>query len=232
MNNKILNHTEELAESFLSFKDAPSPIPYEMHISIKNPGINSFGINLIDNFIVDCKELGVKPIVLDLENSGENVMKDIMTSSHFFGNNLEAYIESNRIKEHILEKGYEVLRVKIETVPWHPAAPVTANDKMPKDCYFEAHIGCIISLEEKNKLQNLAKSFNAHLSKNTFKKIEDGKFVNMVTLRNYDCTCDWFTSEVERFKNLLNKENVLFEKVEIEFCIYDTKISHDYLWLK
>lgn len=221
------NYIDESEIAFLSFENADTPIPYEIHVSIKNPGTD-----LIDNFISDCKEIGVKPIVLDLENKGENVMKDIMTSSHCFGDNRNSYLEANKIKNYISDKGYEVLRIKIETVPWHPAAPKTEEDKMPKDCYFEAHIGCIISLEEKDKLRNLAKFFNAHLSKNAFKKIENGKFVNMVTLRNHDCTYEWFKGDVEGFTLALKHEEISFEKVETEFCLYDTKINHDSLWLK
>lgn len=207
------------------------PVPYEIHVTIKNPGIDFDGVNLIDNFIYECKELGVKPIVLDLENNGENVMKDVMTSSHHFGDNRSAYEEASRLRDY-LGKGFEVLRVKIETVPWHPAAPVNEGDKMPANCYFEAHVGCIISIDEKLKLSHLAQTFGAHLSKNAFKKIEDGKFVNMVTLRNYDCTYSSFKAEVDDFVNSIKKEDILFEKVETEFCLYDTKISHDYLWLK
>lgn len=207
------------------------PIPYEIHVTIKHPGFDVDGVNLIDNFIDACKELKVKPIVLDLENNGENVMKDVMTSSHHFGDNKSAYQEASHLKMMLEVKGFEVLRVKIETVPWHPAAPATAEDKMPKDCYFEAHVGCIISPEEKLKLSHLAQTFGAHLSKNAFKKIEGGKFVNMVTLRNNKCTYDWFKSEVEDFTNSLKVEGIAFEKVEVEFAVYDTKVTHDALWL-
>jgi len=208
------------------------PIPYEIHVTIKHPGPDDETTSPIEDFIYVCKELKVKPIVLDLENNGESVMKDVMTSSHHFGDNKSAYQEALWIETRLKAKRFEVLRVKIETVPWHPAAPVNDGDKMPKDCYFEAHIGCIISIDEKLKLSHLAQTFGAHLSKNAFKKIENGKFVNMVTLRNKDCTYSWFKAEVDDFVNSLNKEGILFENIETEFCLYDTKISHDYLWLK
>lgn len=208
------------------------PLPYEIHVTIKHPGFDSDHQNLIYNFVDACKEIGVKPIVLDLENGGENVMEDVMTSSHHFGDNRSVYEEASSIKLKLQAKGFEVLRVKIETVPWHPAAPMIESEKMPKDCYFEAHIGCIISIEEKEKLAKSAEIFGAHLSRNAFKKIEDGKFVNMVTLRNYDCSYDWFKGDVECFTNSLKCDGFLFDKVITEFCLYDTKVSHDYLWLK
>ena len=133
----------------------------------------------IEWFKKSCKDIGVKPIVLDLENSGESVMKDVMTSSHIVGNNTSAYKECARIVKQLEWKGFKVVRKKIETVPWHPAAPSENTDKMPEDCYFEAHIGCIITNEGKETLQRLAGRLDSHLSRNFFKKLEDGKFINM-----------------------------------------------------
>jgi hypothetical protein len=155
-----------------------------------------------------------------------------MTSSKFYGDNRTVYEEIERIVLGLEYRKFRVVRKKAETVPWHPGAPVKLGDKMPKNCYFEAHLGCIISIDEKEKLAELAKNQGAHLSKNTFKKIEDSKFVNMLTLRNYSCTKGQFDTDVNNLKRSLESNGFLFEKVITEFCIYDTKISHDYLWLK
>jgi hypothetical protein len=128
--------------------------------------------------------------------------------------------------------GYNVVRVKIETVPWHPSAPQKQGDKMPGNCYFEAHIGCIITPEEKVMLADIAESKGAHMSRNFFKKIENGKFVNMVTMRTYDGTCEDFTKDLEELKSSIKEGNIDFDKVITEFAIYDTKVSHDFLWLE
>lgn len=215
---------EKLSEKIVNGKVV---YPYEIHVTIKNPGDD-----LIGEFISVCKNINVKSIVLDLENDGKSVMLDVMTSSHIFGNDEIALTEANRIKIELQDNGFEVLRVKIESVPWHPMAPKLKEDKMPKDCYFEAHIGCMVSIEEKAKLKKVGDMFGAHLSKNAFKKIDNGKFINMITLRNYNCTNKQFESEVESLKNILTCSGFLFEKVIVEFALYDTKVSHDYIWLK
>ena len=67
-----------------------------------------------------------------------------MTSSKHFGDNRSAYEESERIVKELRNRGYKVVRNKIESVPWHPAAPQD-NDKdhplfhgepIPNGCYF------------------------------------------------------------------------------------------------
>ncbi|MDG1949251.1 MAG: hypothetical protein P8J32_00300 [bacterium] len=204
-------------------------IPYEIHITVDFSDL-SLDDN-INRFKSACSYLGVKPIVLDLEGKKEPV-KDVMTSSDFFGNNGGVILEVQRIKDHLEMIGFKVIRSKVETVPWHPAAPQEPGEAMPGDCYFEAHIGCIITPMEKDKLIDVAKESGAHISKNFFKKMEDGKFVNMITLRDYETHNSAFKFQVEELKTKLDKEGIDYEKVIIEFAIYDTKVSHDFLWLE
>jgi NTP pyrophosphatase (non-canonical NTP hydrolase) len=212
------------------------PLPYEMHITVNTEFVwdrwrrDKYRFELED-FRDCCKEIGVKPIVLDLENGGKSVMKDIMTSSHFYGDNKTSYEECERISDKLEQYGYVVTRKKIETVPWHPAAPSNEGDKMPENCYFEAHIGCIISPEQKDKLQEIAERVGSHLSRNYFKKLPDGKFVNMITHRSYGDLRKHFDGQVEYLKDLLEAHKIEFEKVITEFSVYDTNVSHDNKWL-
>lgn len=207
------------------------PIPYEIHVTVKlAPEENTYN-HQINMFKKTCDRAGVKPIVLDLENSGEVVMKDVMTSSHHIGDNASAYAECKRISKDLERNGFLVVREKIETVPWHPAAPQDCPDKMPKDCYFEAHIGCIITPEQKDELSQIAEELGCHLSRNFFKKHKDGRFVNMLTIRAYSLYYASFEEDVEYVKEVLRKNDIDFEKVITEFSIYDTKVSHDFLWL-
>jgi len=119
-------------------------------------GFLSFTKYFFNNIFVfqtfHCESIGVKPIVLDLDIN-EGVMKDVMTSSKHFGNNKTAYDECKRISNALREYGYIVVREKIETVPWYPASPKETSDKMPEDCYFESHIGCVITPEQKDILE-------------------------------------------------------------------------------
>jgi NTP pyrophosphatase (non-canonical NTP hydrolase) len=204
------------------------PLPYEVHVTVKHP-------DNLEQYKKDCEECKVKPIVLDLE-SRDIITKDVMTSSKFFGDNRGAYEEMKRISGFLRSKGYVVVREKVETIPWHPAAPFNpAKDVMPKDCYFECHLGAIITQAQKKLLQEIAQAHEAHLSRNFFKKLDGGKFVNMITYRLYGgkgVCYDFFKEKVGALKASLTARSIPFEKEIIEFSIYDTKVSHDDAWIR
>lgn len=245
------------------------PLPFEIHVTIdfdelfnrewlgkiESSGVIRYPISdrkkerkewtdkILEKFKDTCSKIGVKPIVIDLEINSENI-KDVMTSSKHFGDNRSAYEESERIANYLSKLGYKVIRKKIETVPWHPAAPIISTGKeIPNSCYFESHIGVIIHPSQKNDLIDFVESTlkNGHLieldgtaklSQNFFKKSNDDKFINMLTYRNNICGSPKFKLEVEGIKHLLVEEGFEFEKVEVEYAIYDTNVSHDNMWLK
>jgi translation initiation factor IF-1 len=64
-----------------------------------------------------------------------------------------------------------------------------------------------------------------------FKKKDDGKFVNMLTYRSNTCGRVTFQSEVETIKSLLEKYCYDYEKVEVEYAVYDTNVTHDAKWI-
>jgi NTP pyrophosphatase (non-canonical NTP hydrolase) len=247
------------------------PLPFEIHVSvdfdtlftniwsekIQSKGVIRYPIEdrkserkewmskILDKFKDDCSKIGVKPIVIDLEINNGSTIKDIMTSSKHFGDNRSAYEESERIARELSKCGYRVVRKKIETVPWHSAAPVVDGViPIPNDCYFESHIGVVITPEQKENLNNFVDFLNdtfehsesggiAKMSQNFFKKSNDGsKFINMITYRNNLCGYDTFKEEVEMIKYSLVSNGFEFEKVEVEYAIYDTNVSHDNAWLK
>lgn len=195
----------------------------------------------IDVFKVTCNRIGVKPIVIDLETK-DNIVSDVMTSSKFIGNNQGAYYESQRIVRELEDSGFKVLRTKIETVPWHPSAPtISTGIPIPNNCYFESHIGVSILPSDKNKLSNFVNDLNncgfklsgvAKLSRNFFKKSnEDGRFINMLTYRsNITCSSE-FINEVNSIKLKLSECGFNYEKVEVEYAIYDTNVTHDIDWI-
>jgi NTP pyrophosphatase (non-canonical NTP hydrolase) len=223
---------------------AEFPLPFEIHVTVDLD--NSYTHKYIndenlDGFKDDCRNIGVKPIVIDLEINDGSVIKDVMTSSKHFGDNRTAYEESKRIVNDLESKGYKVVRNKIESVPWHPSAPVMSTGKeIPNGCYFESHIGVTIYPGQKGELNDFVKSLKslidlsgtAKLSQNFFKKSKDGsKFVNMLTYRSNMCGSPKFKLEVEGIKHLLQEEGFDFEKVEVEYAVYDTNVTHDAKWI-
>ena len=234
-NDMLSKKSEKWSKLQASEEKAEFPLPFEIHVTIESP-------KNLDNFKTICSSLiEVKPIVIDLEINDGSIIKDVMTSSKHFGDNRTAYEESKRICRELELHGFKVLRNKIESVPWHPAAPVMSTGKeIPNGCYFESHIGVTIYPDQKDELNNFVKSLtslidlsgSAKLSQNFFKKSKDGsKFVNMLTYRSNMCGSPKFKLEVEGIKHLLQEEGFEFEKVEVEYAVYDTNVTHDAKWI-
>jgi len=202
-------------------------IPFEIHVTVKAADM--------DMFKTVCKNLNVKPIILDLQTKNKTTIKDVMTSSVHIGTNRSAYEEMARISHGLTMEGYDVVREKIETVPWHPAAPSALNDaiEMPRGCYFETHIGVNIPNEDrKEDLEVITDILDAHMSRNAFKVHDDGSWMQMVTMRTYEGTHEDFELRANLLYNLIKAEGFDVEKRITEFSIYDTKVSHDAEWLK
>jgi NTP pyrophosphatase (non-canonical NTP hydrolase) len=245
-NDMLIKKSEKWSNLQANEEKAEFPLPFEIHVTVDLD--NSYTHKYIhdenlDGFKDDCKNIGVKPIVIDLEINDGSILKDVMTSSKHFGDNRTAYEESKRIVNDLESKGYKVVRNKIESVPWHPSAPITSSGKeIPNGCYFESHIGIIINNDEKRSLDYFVNEFlmdsdnveltgTAKLSQNFFKKKADGKFVNMLTYRSNTCGRVTFQSEVETIKSLLEKYCYDYEKVEVEYAVYDTNVTHDAKWI-
>jgi NTP pyrophosphatase (non-canonical NTP hydrolase) len=205
------------------------PLPYEIHLTVSG----ARGLN-IDQFKIDCAKLAVKPLLIDLHNrQGETIMFDAQTSSVHMGDNSSAYLEMSRVNSGMIELGYEVVRQKIETVPWHPAAPSSTHSRpeMPKNCYFEAHFNIVVDDERMVRLRAAAKFLGAHLSRNAFKKISDTDYIMMLTYREYDDPFEHFQSKCDFIVGHLTGLGFDVPKTITEFSIYDTKVSHDAAWL-
>jgi NTP pyrophosphatase (non-canonical NTP hydrolase) len=232
-----LGTSEEAFESMLQRKiqkwadiqkteaKAKDILPFEIHVTVKNEDTQ--------RFIDTCKIIDVKPIVLDLQ-AGSETIADMMTSSKFMGNNLSAYHENKRISSALSEAGFTVLREKIETVSWHPAAPNADSHvhDMPKDCYFEAHLGLVITDgSDMDALKQFCEHYKLHLSKNAFKRYENGNYTQMATLRMYTGYADDFVKTANRIRNQFVEAGFDVEKLITEFSLYDTRMSHDAQWL-
>jgi NTP pyrophosphatase (non-canonical NTP hydrolase) len=242
-NDMLIKKSEKWSQLQATEEKADFPLPFEIHVTVKPD--NSYVEFSIDEFKKDCDLVGVKPIVIELELEN-GTLEDVMTSSKHFGDNRSAYEESMRIVNELKIRGYKVVRNKIESVPWHPAAPVISTGKeILNGCYFESHIGVVITPDEKRSLNYLVNFLNSEdgyeiielsgtvkLSQNFFKKSKDGsRFVNMLTYRSNRCGSPKFKLEVEGLKNILTKKGFEFEKVEVEYAVYDTNVTHDAKWI-
>jgi NTP pyrophosphatase (non-canonical NTP hydrolase) len=205
-------------------------MPYEIHITVNTED----GID-IQKYKEDCVEIGVKPIVLALQDqTATKVMDDVMTSSKLVGNNGEAFNEMMRISKALSNKGYKVIRNKIEASYWHTKAPFReAGDiTMPEGCYFECHFNVECTDKKLVELTLIAKDTQCHLSQNAFKINADDTFTIMMTYRSYTQMFEDFNEHLDIIKHYLNTSGFPLEKEIIEFSIYDTRITHDAKWLE
>lgn len=210
------------------------PLPFELHVTVKIQD------NQIEAFKEACLLLKVKPIVLDLKQG----LQDVMTSSVIMTDNRGAYDELCRISDGLETQGFNVVRDKVETVPWHPGAPKTKMDTMKRNCYFESHINIAVTEEQRQLLLTWAEQssdIQGHFSRNVFKKLNDTEFVQMLTIRSstvvgYPCNnVEDFTAYVNYVIEHINtlaflKENAVLKHV-IEYAIFDTNVTHDTSWV-
>lgn len=204
----------------------PKGTPYELHITVAEAPD-------VDAFRLACHAAHVKPILLDLQTHGAAVIKDVMTSAVVFGANSDALAALEAQTKVLEAHGLRVVRKKIETVPWHPAAPSLshANPVMPKDCYFECHFGVKVqdgpALAE---LRALSQRLNCHMSRNTFKRAGD-HLVMMLTYRDYEGPYEKVSAAVDHIGDALRAAGYDVDKEIVEFSLYDTKVHHDAAWL-
>lgn len=202
------------------------PLPYEIHITV-DLSKSTYDLEEFKNI---CSEMEVKPIVIELERDGEKVMDDVMTSSVWFGDNNTALRKAETLANDLKKLGFLVSRVKIETVPWHPAAPTFFED-MPDKSYFESHLRIVTSKKRKSDLEEIAEEYGAHLSRNFFKKLSDDEYIIMMTLRDNDTHYESFKEDVEYLKKALEEDDFVVDKTEIEFAVFDSNMEHDIKWI-
>lgn len=228
MQKKAL-YWSQLQENELKFD--PDKIPFEIHITVEV-------VDDIERFRVVCKEIGVKPILLDLHTKANGAVKDLMTSQVIVGSTTKAFSAMGWTALRLEEFGYKVTRQKIEAAPWHPASPKADNSlKHESDNYFESHIEVTVDNGDPNRSFERLKAFlegsELHLSSNFFKKMDDGVGTVMVTLRNNTQTLETFKSILSFWREkLINGGFILNAKDVIEYAIHDSNVLHDSEWMR
>lgn len=224
--NMLLQKSTYWAKIQAKEKKSPFPIPFELHVTINHAQVD------VDKFKNVCSKLEVKPIVLELiKEDGTKVIDEVMTSSRFFGDNVSVQEELDRISSTLSKEGFEIVRKKIETAPWHPAAPSGGLGKMKEGNYFEAHLDIKVKEESEADLKALALSHGALISHNLNKKYEGYK-VYILTLRVYKGFLEEFEAEVSKLYQELLAKGLEVERPNIEYSFYDSKVTHDQIWSK
>ena len=205
-------------------------IPHEIHITVS-------GVTDIEKFKEDCRDLGLKAIVLDLHIS-DGVIKDIMTSSVKIGNSNEAYALMVQDKANLEARGYKVVRGKIEVAPWHPIVPKRANQlHVGHGQYFESHIEVYIDNHSKTHTLEALKDMiddDVHVSNNFFKRNADISSIMLTYRQSSANVClEGFKDDTQRIRELLTEAGFSVNKKNIiEYSMYDSNVDHDKIWIK
>lgn len=195
---------------------------YEVHITVATDNISRFRS--------DCEHLGVKPIVLDLQNlRGDGIMTDVMTSGKYKG--ADPIKNGWALAAHLKSLGYQVHRIKVEATPWCSLVPTQINQLIVADSnYFESHVKIATRECSLPALRSVCKTAGAHLSRNVFSEAKEGVFI-LATLRKHEGFLEDFQANVASFITVLEEHGYGVVKAEVEFAIYDSNVNHDLSWI-
>jgi NTP pyrophosphatase (non-canonical NTP hydrolase) len=222
-------------------------LPYEIHVTVqlRYP---------FDGLELVCEKLeNVKPLLLrnySIEKDTTEVV--MMTSSVVKGTASEADCKMKNIVSHLKDYGYTIIRQKIETVPWHPAAnnipkpPVNESNVFAAPnkfeiFYFENHLKVRLPEDAFDSLKNAVKAFSASsyktdscgISWNDRKPVVDGVRTYFVTFRSKYKSKEEFTERAKMFAEYIRGTTGVIEvsSENIEFAIYDTAEVQDKTWI-
>jgi hypothetical protein len=186
---------------------------FEIHLTVDNQNT--------ERFKSDCKELNIKPIIIDTQN---NDYSQIMTSSKY--NHEDYKLELNNLELKLKDLNYNVIRSKIEIYP--------KSIKHENHIYYESHIRLKLKLNinfNTSDLKEYCLENNFHFSKNLLKQNGEYNF-QMISYRDRNIDLISFIKIINSMTSYLKDNNILYDKVEIEECIYDTNENIDKNWLK
>ena len=200
---------------------------FEAHITVK--AVNA---ELKRKFCLLCQKLAVKCVFIELPQGVTR--SQMMTASYHHGAFKDVLQKINQIAEKIVNADFEVTRIKIEAMVSNQDIPIfdIEAQKLPKSNYFEFHVEAILSASENLEvLKKYCLQHNAHLSKNAFKKLIDGKHERFITMRIYGLG---YKSAQTRFDNLilyLKSKGFKLSQQQREYTVYDTNLNLDNGWI-
>jgi len=175
----------------------------------------------IDKFKEDCRQIGLKPLLIELYGKYDTYQQ-VMTSSSYRHSKIDE--ELTQTISNLSGFGYKINRVKVEVNPNN-----YEGDR--KITYLESHLRVKVNKTTEGLLNTICSENDFHKSNNAFKVIDGENYYMMATLRDYQIDLDTFNSKIDKFKKILTENNLSFDKIEIEGCVIDTNVDLDSKWL-
>ena len=208
---------------------------FEIHITVATDNIKKFKY--------DCEFLKIKPIILDLQDQRTltTIQQDVMTSSkHAIKSIKGKYLKTSvfhvplvELKWKLRNMKYDIIREKIELDAVYYDKYITRIRPHEDDQYYESHIRVLLDKSKEELLRTICVNHGFYLYKNILKKSPNAQeYYLLATLRVYKTTLLKFRINIDKFLIELLNHYFTFSKVEVEFCLYDSKTNHDNKWMK
>jgi hypothetical protein len=203
-------------------------IHYEFHITVS-------ALDL-EKFKQDCQDLGMRYVILELQdaNSGE-FFQDVQTTyREQLQDDEAAFVKSEGLQQSLRDRGYDVVRSKIEAAPNHPdVIKAYLNGKFREGSYFESHLRVKINddVVQRPYIDKFAPIKRYHVSRNIYKRIDENSYKLMVTKRSNHPDITAFKKDVSDLAKWLWAAGAIADKIEVEYVLYDSNIAHDDRWV-
>jgi len=183
-----------------------------------------------ERFRVLCRELGVKPVLIELP-AGQTPSQP-MTAAYHRGSSHAAAQEVAEVARKLRGAGFRIARVKLEAVATNEGIPVTDADAkaFPAGCYFEFHVKLELDGEPVG-LAELCDRFSAKLSRNAFKQSADARSERFVTLRMYNVGRQTAFARLDELEAALTAAGYAIVNRQREYSLFDSKVGLDAGWL-
>ncbi|CAF1386676.1 unnamed protein product [Didymodactylos carnosus] len=197
---------------------------FEVHITVEN--------NDMEHFLNVCKINKLKSIFIHLNNG--NNPKQLMTSSYHVGT-YSNIVEEIKTLANIQFKDFNIIRLKIESLPSNNGIPENDIDKLLfwdiNSNYFEFHYKILISsLNQLRRLKKLCITYELYLARNAFKTISINEMYYIITMRLFNVSRVNAFIRNDTIINYLTMNHFPPLKVEREFVVYDSNIDLDNGW--
>jgi NTP pyrophosphatase (non-canonical NTP hydrolase) len=215
---------------------AATSFPYEIHITVTSD-------SNWDYFAHICSDLAweTKPLLLANYSIENKTIENAMMLSHVVkGTPRQANERLSQMVEIFQDAGFNVIRQKIETVPWHPASnrmPINPNGVF----YLENHMKVRVDKSNFeilnwaiNQIRSNWKNDTFGLSWNTMKPAVDGVRTYFFTYRSKLVDKESFKRQAAEVADMLRCTPGIIEVTSenLEFSVYDTAESQDDSWMR
>jgi len=200
---------------------------FEVHVTVSNDSQENENA-----FRQLCDKLKCKSILIQLPSG--TFHKQLMTGSYHRGNMLAVHRVAMELSQRFAQAGFDITRTKVEAMMSNKGVPQTNDEarRLSRENYFEFHVKLQLPLSVAlDELKRLCQKFDAHLSMNAFKKLEDGATQRFVTLRLYDVGREVAERRFNDCLAALSAANYQVLTRMREYSVYDSNVKLDTGWI-